>query len=54
MLLQLRTSVAQTGQIDAQLLNCVGCHAWLDRFWVMCDEERLFCLYDYNTGFALK
>jgi hypothetical protein len=47
------TSVSDARQVVTQLLDRAGCHARLDGFWVVCDEERLFCLDNHDAFLSL-
>ncbi len=48
-----RNLVVQALEIRAQLLNRIRGGARLHGLGVVCDEESLFCLDDYDAFFAL-
>ena len=47
------TSVSNASQVVGQFLDRVGCYARLYCFWVMCEEDCLFCLDDDDSFLSL-
>lgn len=49
-----KCSVAQANQIIAQLLHRIRRRSWLDRLWVVADEDGLLGLDDNDALLALR
>jgi hypothetical protein len=46
-------SISDTRQVVGQFLHHGDCLSRLDCFWVVCDEDGLFCLHNYDAFLSL-